>query len=235
MKPVLKLIIAFVLTYIAISLPLFLPINDGSVFLIFFSAIFSMFFLRNTNLRKWYLIFGWLFCLLGLMSLMYVRFGELKLTFNFFLRNFLMYVFLFWSVGVIVGYVLTDGVKAKFNTGVKMGLLAMGLSLILPSIIMAWVKVYFVFYSIYFLMSCVNGYLSINQNVFKNFGYFMIPLLLSVVISLFIDTSVLTDSKLWLFLSAITGLVVLGTFIGFYFAKWKKSNIQNLEADEYEN
>src|SRR5690606_36806248 len=132
MKPYVKLTITFLLTYISVMLPLFLPINDGSVFLIIFASLFSMFLLQGEKHRKSYCTFGWFLCLLGLCSLSYFRFGKLELNLNFFLRSVLMFTGLFWAIGMVVGYVLTDGIKTKFNMGIKMGLIALGLSLIVP-------------------------------------------------------------------------------------------------------
>src|SRR5690606_14246396 len=235
MKPYVKLTIAFLLTYISVILPLFLPINDGSVFLIIFASLFSMFLLQGEKYRKWYLIFGWFFCLLGLGSLIYFRFGKLELNLNFFLRSFLMFTGLFWAIGVVIGYVLTDGIKTKFNLGIKMGLIAMGLSLIVPPIFATWVKGFILFHIIYFISSFLNGYLSRNQDLYKNFGYFVLPLVLYLVVFLIADSSVLFTFKLWKFLSIIFGLIILGTISGFYVSKWKSRTSKAIIPEENEN
>ena len=235
MKPYAKLTIAFLLTFTSVVLPLFLPINDGSVFLIIFASLFSMFLLRDEKQRKWYLIFGWFFCLLGLGSLIYFRFGKLELNLNFFLRSFLMFTGLFWAIGVVVGYVLTDGIKTKFNTGIKMGLIAMGLSLIVPPIFAAWVKGFILFNVIYFISSFLNGYLSRNQNIYKDFGCFLIPFVFYLAVFLIVDSSVLWTFKLWKFLSILFGLIMLGTISGYYVSKWKNKTSKTIIRQENEN
>ena len=116
-----------------------------------------------------------------------------------------------------------------------MGLIAMGLSLIVPTIFAAWVKGFILFNVIYFISSFLNGYLSRNQDVYKNFGYFVLPLVLYLVVFLIADSSVLFTSKLWKALSIIFGLIIVGTISGFYVSKWKNRTSKTIIQEENEN
>lgn len=141
------------------------------------------------------------------------------MTIPLIVRGFLLKVFSFWIVGVMIGYILTDGLKIKLNTGFRWGIVNMLVMLVLVPLLIPILSPVYSLPIVFLIFSLVNGYHSNKKNLFKNFGFFMIPVAIYTLAFFVMDSSTFSQIENFYPFFYILVASVIGILIGYIFGK----------------
>lgn len=226
-----KLGISFLLILVSILIPGFMDYRDSGVFILVFTTVFSVYYLKETKIRKWYFILGLLICLFARVLILLIN-GRLDLLDGSMLLRIVVYYFCFWGVPAIIGYVLTDGLNLKFNLGIQLGLGCLLTFCLIPPLVFEKIESNYLMIALFLIFGFLNGYFSNRKNFSRNFLSFSIPLIILMVFSLIMYQDG-WNVKVSLMFLAILGSIIVSNFLG-NFMGLKRNKLKLEQNNEVE-
>lgn len=219
-SPKLRLSISFLLIIFSALFPLLVRLGDSGTFILVFTTVFSVFYLKETQVRKWYFIFGLLVCLFANVLIFLIN-GRLELLDSRILMRISVYYFSFWAVPAIVGFVLTDGLKLKLNLGIQLGLGCLLAFILIPRFVFEKIDPKYLMIALFLIFGFLNGYFSTRKNFYQNFISFSIPLFILLIFSLFMYQKD-WDLEVAMMFMAILGSIMVSNFLGKFIGTKRK-------------
>lgn len=225
-------VLTIALLFLSVLFPAFIHYNDSTYIIILLVGVLSMYLIKEDNSRLWFVFIGIITSFISYCISTYVQYGKLELTIPFILRGFVLWRLSFFLVGVSVGYIFSRGLNLKLNGGLKWGLINIITSLIIVPFLIPIIRPIYILTFLFFIFSIVNGVLSNRNNIFKNFGLFMIPLFLYTLVFFVIDRTIFSKTEIFYPLINIISVSMVGTIIGYLLGKNKRVRIA-LNVDKY--
>lgn len=216
-------VLTIALLFLSVLFPAFIRYNDSTYIIILLVGVLSMYLIKDDNSRLWFVFIGIITSFISYCISTYIQYGKLELTIPFVLRGFVLWRLSFFLVGVSVGYIFSRSFNLKLNGGLKWGLINMTTSLVVVPFLIPIIRPIYTLTFLFFIFSIVNGTLSDKNNVFKNFGFFMIPLFLYTLVFFVVDRSIFLKIENFYPFFNVISVSIVGTIIGYFIGKRKRN------------